>query len=131
MPETGAFDEGLGRAIDKWRGQSRKGFLELCLLACVRGAVKTYGFAMLESLRRSGLELSEGTLYPLLTRLVREGMLASSWDMPDEGHPRKYYTLTLMGLSFLDEVLKERSKDEAALDAILAGRCANKEDNRD
>jgi PadR family transcriptional regulator, regulatory protein PadR len=131
MPESGAFDEELGRAIDKWRGQSRKGFLELCLLACVREALKTYGFAMLESLRRSGLELSEGTLYPLLTRLVREGMLASNWDMPEEGHPRKYYTLTLMGLSFLDEVLKERRKDEEALNAILAGRRENREDNRD
>ncbi len=123
MPESGAFSEELERAVDKWRAQSRKGFVELCILACVRSAVRSYGFAMLESLRTAGLDLSEGTLYPLLSRLVREGMLEASWDMPDEGHPRKYYRLTMLGLSFLDQVLGEREKDQAAFQAILAGAC--------
>jgi len=113
----------LERAVEKWRGQSRKGFLELCILACLRGAGRSYGFAMLERLRRSGLEIGEGSLYPLLARLVREGMLGAAWETPDEGHPRKYYRVSELGGAFLEKVEEERLSDQAAYQAILAGSC--------
>ncbi|TFG81219.1 MAG: hypothetical protein E4H20_10275, partial [Spirochaetales bacterium] len=93
MSESANRDDALERAVEKWRGQSRKGFLELCILSCIQGAGRTYGFAMLECLKAADLDIGEGSLYPLLTRLVREGMLAAVWDTPDEGHPRKYYRL--------------------------------------
>ncbi|HRW23557.1 MAG TPA: PadR family transcriptional regulator [Spirochaetia bacterium] len=115
----------LGRAVDKWRSQSRKGFLELCILACVRGAGRSYGFAMLERLSSAGLEVGEGSMYPLLTRLVREGMLEASWETPAEGHPRKYYRLSPLGSAFLERVVPERERDQRAFEAILSGACSS------
>jgi PadR family transcriptional regulator PadR len=123
MAETGASGEELDRAIDKWRGQSRKGFLELCIIACVRGAGRSYGFAMLESLKRAGLDIGEGSLYPLLSRLVREGMLEASWETPAEGHPRKYYEVSALGAAFFERVNAERGRDQAAYETISSGAC--------
>ena len=123
MDEQGAFGDELERAIEKWRGQSRKGFLELCILACVKSAGRSYGFAMLERLKGAGLDIGEGSLYPLLTRLVREDMLEASWETPAEGHPRKYYRVSAMGDAFLGRVREERERDEAAYVTIMAGAC--------
>jgi PadR family transcriptional regulator PadR len=106
------------RAMDKWRGQNRKGFLELCVLTCIRGTGSTYGFALLESLQTAGLEVGEGSIYPLLARLVREGMLVATWETPEAGHPRKYYRLSDAGSRFQEAVLSEWQCDQAALARI-------------
>ena len=123
MNRTDAFGAELEAAIEKWRGQSRKGFLELCIMACVRGSGRSYGFAMLERLKSAGLDIGEGSLYPLLTRLVREGMLEASWETPAEGHPRKYYRVSALGEAFLARAGDERDRDQAAYAAILSGAC--------
>ena len=123
MDGNAEFDLFLQTAVEKWRAQNRKGFLELCILACVRGAGRIYGFAMLERLRRTSLDMSEGSLYPLLTRLVRESMLTAEWETPVEGHPRKYYTISDLGLAFLDQVQIERDREQASFQAILSGAC--------
>lgn len=129
MPQNEGVNGELDRAIDKWRSQSRKGFIELCILACVRGAGRTYGFAMLERLKRAGLDLGEGSLYPLLTRLVRERMLEAQWETPSEGHPRKYYAISPLGEAFLERVRAERERDQAAYETILSGACGQAGDS--
>lgn len=83
--------------IEKWRSQSRKGFLDLCVLAMLKAGGPSYGLEMMEALTAAGLEVSEGTLYPLLARMTREGSLEASWTTPETGHPRKYYRLSEVG----------------------------------
>ncbi|MCP4205398.1 MAG: helix-turn-helix transcriptional regulator [bacterium] len=81
-------------ALDKWLSQLRKGSLEMVVLASLRDE-KLYG---LEILRRlAALEVVEGTLYPLLNRLRKDGYLESEWETRDSGHPRRYYRLTRAG----------------------------------
>ena len=120
MPGAENREDALERAVEKWRGQSRKGFLELCIMSCIRSAGRTYGFAMLERLRTAGLDIGEGSMYPLLTRLVREGMLTAAWDTPVEGHARKYYSLSSFGVVFLERIQVERAGDLATYEAIVA-----------
>lgn len=106
MEELSYSDEDLNRAVDKWRGQNRKGFLELCILRCVRSQQRIYGFAIMDYLLARGLDLGEGSLYPLLARMVKEKLMVATWDTPTEGHPRKYYTLSLFGLDYLQQIEK-------------------------
>jgi len=82
---------------DKWEVQFRKGCLELAILAALFDG-KLYGLQILRHLEASSdLVVSEGTIYPLLSRLKGEGALDSEWVESDAGHPRKYYRLTSIG----------------------------------
>lgn len=82
---------------DKWEVQLRKGCLELAILAAL-WAGKLYGLEILRRLESdSDLIVSEGTVYPLLSRLKALGLLRSEWVESEAGHPRKYYALTPAG----------------------------------
>jgi PadR family transcriptional regulator PadR len=82
---------------DKWEVQLRKGCLELAILAALWSG-KLYGLEVLRRLESdSDLVVSEGTVYPLLSRLKALGLVGSEWVESDAGHPRKYYTLTPTG----------------------------------
>ncbi len=118
MQELEYTQEDLDRAVDKWRGQSRKGFLELCMLSCVHANTRIYGFAIMEKLSEAGLEIGEGSMYPLLARLVKENCMVAEWEMKSEGHPRKYYRLTMFGIEFLKRISDERDKDQGAYDVL-------------
>jgi PadR family transcriptional regulator, regulatory protein PadR len=97
---------------DKWEVQLRKGCLELAILAALWGG-KLYGLEILRRLEKdSGLLVSEGTVYPLLSRLKMLGLVRSEWVESDAGHPRKYYALTAAG--------KQRAVQMAAMWARFA-----------
>jgi len=82
---------------DKWEVQLRKGCLELAILAALWGG-RLYGLEVLRRLESdSDLIVSEGTVYPLLSRLKALGLVESEWVESDAGHPRKYYALTTAG----------------------------------
>lgn len=88
--------EEIGRG-DKWEVQLRKGCLELATLAALWDG-RRYGLEILRTLESdSNLIVSEGTIYPLLTRLKALGLIESEWVESDSGHPRKYYALTAAG----------------------------------
>ena len=75
----------------------RKGCLEMAILASLWQS-RLYGLEILRALlEKSELEVAEGTLYPILSRLKSEGLLASEWVEAEAGHPRKYYWLTASG----------------------------------
>lgn len=78
----------------------RKGVVEFCVLAHLRVG-RAYGFDLARTLQDDGLIASEGTLYPLLTRLRSAGMVETEWVESDAGRPRKYYTLTPQGADYL------------------------------
>jgi PadR family transcriptional regulator, regulatory protein PadR len=84
-------------SADKWEVQLRKGCLELAILAALWEG-KLYGLEILRRLESdSDLIVSEGTVYPLLSRLKLLGLVRSEWVESDAGHPRKYYALTAAG----------------------------------
>ena len=76
-----------------WCSQLRKGAAELAVLSLV-DARERYGLQILEAANGGGEIVAEGALYPLLSRLERDGKLCARWAMDDGPHPRKYYTLT-------------------------------------
>src|SRR5580693_4148139 len=95
------------QSADKWEVQLRKGCLELAVLAALWDQ-KLYGLEILRRLESdSDLVVSDGTVYPLLSRLKALGLVRSEWVESDAGHPRKYYTLTSAG--------KRRAREMAAI----------------
>jgi PadR family transcriptional regulator PadR len=106
--------------LEKWRAQMRKGFLELCVLALLEAKGEAYGLDLMENLGRAGVEVGEGTLYPLLARMTREGSLAAEWETPEKGHPRKYYRLTVQGSLALGAMRGEYEADYRAYGALAS-----------
>ena len=92
------------RFFDNWSTQLRKGMLELCILNSIRGT-SLYGYDIVRKLRNiEGLVISEGTIYPILSRLKREGFVQTTIKESTEGPPRKYYELTSKGEKILSEM---------------------------
>ena len=94
--------------------QLRKGFLAFCVLkACSRNA--KYTSDIIEQLRTAELVVVEGTIYPLLSRLQKDGLLTHIWRESEQGPPRKYYQITDYGR----EVVELVGKKITALNATL------------
>jgi len=92
--------------FEKWQVQLRKGFLELCVLNALENKGKAYGLEILLLLKDIGIEVNEGTLYPLLNRMQKNGWLESTWDtQTDSGHPRRFYQLSNIGKKLLPKML--------------------------
>ena len=92
------------RFFDNWSTQLRKGMLELCILNAIRGT-SLYGYDIVRKLRNiQGLVISEGTIYPILSRLKREGFVQTTIKESTEGPPRKYYELAAKGEKILGEM---------------------------
>lgn len=81
----------------------RKGLLEFLILKIV-AADKVYAADILRRLNETDFATQEGTLYPLLSKMRRDGLLDYEWQESDAGPPRKYYELTAKGRSQLDEL---------------------------
>lgn len=81
----------------------RKGLLEFLILKIV-AADKVYAADILERLSETEFATQEGTLYPLLSKMRRDGLLDYEWQESDAGPPRKYYELTTKGKSQLAEL---------------------------
>ena len=87
------------------KSQMRKGMLEYCILLLLKRQ-PAYASDIIQQLKEAELLVVEGTLYPLLTRLKKDGLLAYEWQESTQGPPRKYYELTPLGQQFLDELDK-------------------------
>lgn len=79
-----------------WQEQLRRGTVELAVLLAVAPG-RRYGLEIIRYLESADLVLTEGTIYPLLARLEREGLLQSAWVDDQSPRPRKYYQLTQSG----------------------------------
>ena len=91
---------------DSWREQLRRGTLDLAVLLVIAPAPR-YGLDILKQLEFTDLVLGEGTIYPLLARLEREGVLSAQWVEGEGPRARKYYTLTARGRKRLAEMREE------------------------
>ena len=81
----------------------KKGILEFCILSIIRRG-EAYPSDIVEEMRAANLNILEGTLYPLLTRLKNAEMLTYRWVESNSGPPRKYFLLTEKGEKFYKEL---------------------------
>jgi PadR family transcriptional regulator len=91
--------------IENIQAQMRKGILEYCILAII-GREEIYASDIITQLKEAELIVVEGTLYPLLNRLKNAEFLTYNWRESIMGPPRKYYSITEKGRTFLDELNK-------------------------
>ena len=103
--------------ISNTQSQMRKGILEFCILSVIRRG-EVYPSDIIEEMKKAGLHILEGTLYPLLTRLKNADMLSYRWVESNSGPPRKYFSLTKKGEAFykkLEQTWQELSDGVNAL----------------
>jgi len=99
--------------------QMRRGTLEYCVLALLQDRPR-YGFDLVRTLGAAdGLVTSEGTIYPLLGRLRRDGLVTTSWHESPSGPPRRYYELTGEGRRALALFTTEWGRFTDAVDRLL------------
>jgi PadR family transcriptional regulator PadR len=85
--------------IDNTQSQMRKGVLEFCILSIIRQG-EVYPSDIIEKMKEAKLDILEGTLYPLLTRLKNAHLLSYRWVESNSGPPRKYFSMTEEGEVF-------------------------------
>ena len=85
------------------KAQMRKGILEFCILSLI-DQKEMYVSDLIDELKKGKLDVVEGTLYPLLTRLKNAEFLSYRWEESTGGPPRKYYQITEKGKLFLNEL---------------------------
>ena len=105
------------------RGELLKGHLDLLILAALE-AGPCHGYAVIEALRRQSggvFELPEGTVYPVLHRLEKQGLLASRWS-EQTGRRRRMYRLTRMGTRALDTQRQDWSVFCQAVAAVVGAQ---------
>ncbi len=91
--------------LENTKAQMRKGTLEFSILLVIsRGEI--YSSDILKGLKKSDLIVVEGTLYPILSRLRKEGLLEYKWEESKNGPPRKYYKLTKKGEETINKLKK-------------------------
>jgi PadR family transcriptional regulator, regulatory protein PadR len=96
----------------------RKGVLELCILS-ILAKNDSYVPDLIDTLKNEKLIVVEGTLYPLLTRLKNDGILAYNWVESRSGPPRKYYKLTSAGKTMLKDMKKSWEELIASVEKII------------
>ena len=106
------------RFYDNWATQLRKGMLELCILNAIKGT-SLYGYDIVRILRGvEGLVIGEGTIYPILSRLKREGFVQTTIRESSAGPARKYYELTAKGVEILDRMNSNWRDIKSGTDAL-------------
>lgn len=80
--------------------QMRRGILEYCIVRLLADN-EIYTAELIDRLKAANLIVTDGTLYPLLNRLLKANLLQYRWVESESGPPRKYYSLTELGISFL------------------------------
>lgn len=101
--------------------QLRRGALEYCVLALLTDEER-YGYDLVTQLSEAGLVASEGTIYPLLSRLRKEELVATSWHESPSGPPRRYYRVTERGRQALEQFRGSWTDFKNAVDMVLDGR---------
>jgi PadR family transcriptional regulator PadR len=111
-----------GMAQDGLVAQMRRGTLQYCVLAML-ATEERYAFDLVHALgQEDGMVTSEGTIYPLLSRLRRDGLVETTWRESPSGPPRRYYRLTTSGRAALDGFAREWSRFRDGVDRFIEGR---------
>lgn len=103
--------------FENLRLELRRGCLTLAVLSQLR--TERYGYTLRKALEVAGLEIDEGTLYPLLRRLESQGLLQSEW-REENKRRKRFYRLTSMGAQIFEQLAAELQRINASLDRIIA-----------
>ncbi|MBI2333913.1 MAG: PadR family transcriptional regulator [Chloroflexi bacterium] len=95
----------------------RRGVIVLAALSQLGS--EEYGYSLLKKLANLGMEVDQGTLYPLLRRLEAQGLLASVWKL-EEARPRRYYVISAEGKKLLPKLKKEWAGIVSVMDKMLS-----------
>jgi DNA-binding PadR family transcriptional regulator len=95
----------------------RRGVIVLAVLGLLQD--EQYGYETMKQLAKRGLEVDQGTLYPLLRRLESQGLLDSRWQLAD-ARPRRYYVISPLGRRMLPRLKEEWARIVSALKPILS-----------
>ncbi|MCP4424450.1 MAG: PadR family transcriptional regulator [Chloroflexi bacterium] len=93
------------RLYDKLLLELRRGTLVLAVLNQLQRM--QYGYSLKQELSDQGIDINEGTLYPLLRRLESQGLLESEWQVVDDARPRRYYQINPTGATILTNLTQE------------------------
>ncbi|SRR5690606_809868 len=104
--------------VNNLRLELRRGIVVLAVLSQMDTA--RYGYSLMQRLAERGLEIEEGTLYPLLRRLEKQGLLESEWEV-GESRPRKYYRISPTGREVLVAMIGEWNESVEVMRGILQG----------
>ena len=104
--------------IENTQSQMRKGVLEFCILSIIKRG-EAYPSDIIEEMKSANLQILEGTLYPLLTRLKNADLLAYRWVESSGGPPRKYFTLTEKGAAFYAELESTWKEMSGAVERVI------------
>ena len=105
-----------GEQIQQLRLELRRGVVVLAVLSQMDTA--RYGYQLIQRLAEVGMDIEEGTLYPLLRRLEKQGLLESEWDTA-ETRPRKYYRLSAAGREVLEILSAEWAETVKVMHGML------------
>ncbi len=118
----------MNQELDNKITQLRKGILELAVMGLLYQE-EHYGYSLVKALAAGGdLSLKEGTIYPILQRMTREGMVRGEWVESSQGPPRKYYRLTQLGRTTYESLVQEFSRLVKIVNGPLASSSAEKGD---
>ena len=95
----------------------RRGVIILAVLSQLHE--EQYGYSLMKGLEEQGMQIDQGTLYPLMRRLEDQNLLESDWRV-DTSRPRRYYILSELGKVVLEEMLTEWSRIKTTVDKLLA-----------
>lgn len=104
--------------VDAWKSQLKKGPLELAVLTLLNSK-RRYGLELLEELNEHNLAISDGSIYPLLSRLRDEKKVTAEWVDEGSGHAHKYYQLTSHGKQTLQGMLLAWREYTVAIDRLI------------
>jgi DNA-binding PadR family transcriptional regulator len=107
----------LTTTIEKLTQEIRRGSLVLATLSQLEEP--RYGYALIEQLAEQGLEIEQGTLYPLLRRLEEQGLLDSEWNV-EGSRPRRYYVISPAGKEVLEALTQEWEHLAKVMDDLLS-----------
>ena len=107
--------------IENTQSQMRKGVLEFCILSIIQRE-EAYPSDIIEEMKKAHLNILEGTLYPLLTRLKNADLLAYRWVESSGGPPRKYFSLTEKGAAFYKELENTWREMSDSVERVIGGK---------
>lgn len=107
--------------IENTQSQMRKGVLEFCILSIIQRE-EAYPSDIIEEMKKAHLNILEGTLYPLLTRLKNADLLAYRWVESSGGPPRKYFSLTEKGAAFYKELEATWREMSDSVERVIGNR---------
>jgi DNA-binding PadR family transcriptional regulator len=109
--------EKLATFQEKFTQELRRGALILAVLSQLKEA--RYGYALIDQLAKQGLDIEQGTLYPLLRRLGEQGLLQSEWNV-EGSHPRRYYVISPMGRDLLLMLINDWQQLNVVMGGLLS-----------